>query len=141
MVPVFNCRVKGGNLDILPYEKVRIQRFVQAMPEGTRLELILRKYKRLVTNDQRGYYWGVVVPILAEYFGHDNKQDMHEDLKIYFNPAQSRINPEDIVGGSTTKLSSENFYGAENSYVKRIVRWAAQEYGINIPDPDEVADL
>jgi hypothetical protein len=141
VTPVFEAEKRGKKLHIPQYVKLRMLKWLDTIKEGTRLEVIIRPAKKRVTNDQRGYYWGVVIPILAEYFGHDNKDDIHEDLKLYFNPIQSRINPDNIVGGSTTSMSANKFYGAENSYVKRIVRWAAQEYGIDIPDPDEVADL
>lgn len=82
----------------------------------------------------------MVIPILADFFGHDNPEDIHEDLKLKFNPIQSKIDSTKKIGGSTTKLSTVDFYSAENSYVERICRWAADEYGIYIPPPKKIEE-
>jgi hypothetical protein len=101
------------------------------------LEIIIRPAKKRVTSDQRRYYFGVVIPILSEYFGYD-KDEAHEALKAEFNPVPSKINPAQQIGGSTVDLSATEFFGDETAYVNRIVRWAAVEHGIDIPAPDEI---
>ena len=137
MIPAFEGTKSNGKLVIPKHVRFRMNRWIETIKDGTSIEIIIRPAKKRVTNDQRGYYWGVVVPIIAEYFGYD-KDEAHEALKAEFNPVPSKINPNQKIGGSTTKLSAEEFYRGETSYVERIVRWAAVEYGIDIPAPNEV---
>jgi len=63
---------------------------------------------------------------------------MHEDLKQKFNPAESKIEPGKMIGGTTTALSTVEFFSAEDSYVERICRWAAMEHSVFIPPPKKV---
>ena len=137
--PIFDCKVIEGQgrktIQYAPGDRDGIIRWIQTFKVGTRLEHIIRKRKKKRTSDQNRYYWGVVIPILADYFGHDNPEDMHEELKELFNPIESKVKPGKIIGGSTTKMSTEEFYVGETSYVERICRWAAMEYQIYIPPP------
>ena len=52
-----------------------------------------------------------------------------------FNPVESKIRPGEEIGGSTTKMSTVEFFSDESSYVERICRWAASEHGIYVPPP------
>ena len=134
-VPIFNGDVVNKKLKLFEHEKQAIARWISTFKNGTKLDIIIRRHSSKRTNDQNAYYWGVVVPILADYFGHDNPEDMHEDLKLEFNPTKSKINPEKVIGGTTTKLSTVDFYSATDSYIERICRWAAMEYAVFIPPP------
>lgn len=141
-IPIFDCKVVQGKdrkaLQYAPGEKEGISRWIQTFKIGQRIDLLIRKHSSKRTNDQNAYYWGVVIPILADYFGHDNPEDMHTDLKERFNPVESKIEPGKIIGGTTTKMSTIEFMAAEDSYVERICRWAAMEYQIYIPPPKKV---
>ena len=134
-VPIFEGHVVDKKLKLLDVEKSAISRWITTFVNGTKLDIIIRKHRSKRTNEQNRYYWGVVIPILADYFGHDNPEDMHEDLKRKFNPVESKVNPGKIIGGTTTKMSTVDFFSAEDSYVERICRWAAMEYSIYIPPP------
>ena len=136
--PIFESHVVKGKLKTLDHVKAAIRRWVSTFKDGTKLEIIIRKATNKRSNEQNKYYWGVVIPILADYFGHDNPNDMHEDLKLEFNPVESKIKPGTKIGGTTTKLSTVDFFSAEDSYIERICRWAASEYGIKIPPPNKV---
>jgi hypothetical protein len=76
---------------------------------------------------------------LAEHFGHDNPEDMHTDLKNKFNPVESKVEPGEMIGGTTTAMSTIEFFSAEDSYIERICRWAITEYQVYIPPPKRVA--
>ena len=137
-IPIFEGNVVDKKLKMLDREKKAMARWCATFPNGTKLDITARKHKSKRTNDQNAYYWGVVVPILCDYFGHDNQEDMHEDLKRLFNPVQSKIDASRFIGGTTTKLSTVEFFCGEESYVERICRWASMEYGIYIPPPKKV---
>ena len=134
--PIFSGFVDRdtGKLTILDYVKESIKRYCITL-KGKEVDIIIRKHRKNRTNDQNSYYWGVVIPILAEYFGYDNAEDLHADLKLKFNPIESKIDPGKMIGGSTAKMSTVEFMAAEDSYVEKICRWAAMEYSIFIPPP------
>ena len=136
-IPIFEGHVVKKKLKLLDHVKKAIALWVGTFKDGTKLDITIRKQKTKRTNLQNRYYWGVVVSILADHFGHDNPEDMHEDLKLEFNPIESKINPAKIIGGTTTKMSTVEFFSADTSYVERICRKAATEWGVYIPPPEK----
>ena len=139
-VPIFEAHAVGGKPKMLEHERKSMLRWVSSFPAGSRLDIVIRKHRNQRTSDQNRYYWGTVVPILADHFGHDHPEDMHEDLKQFFNPVPSKIDPKKMIGGTTTTMTTIDFYSAEDSYIERICRWAAVEHGIYIPPPDRSSE-
>ena len=137
VVPIFEADVVDGKPKILDHVRQAMARWFQTFRTGTHIDIIIRKHRSKRTELQNSYYWSVVVPILALHFGHDNPEDMHEDLKLEHNPIESKITPGKIIGGTTTTLSTVEFMSAEDSYVERICRWAASEHGVYIPPPEK----
>ena len=135
--PIFEAHTVKGKLKMLDHVRAGIKRWISTFADGTKVEITIKKYRKKRTNLQNSYYWAVVIPILADHVGHDNPEDMHEDLKLYFNPIKSKLNPSNKIGGTTTKLSTEEFFSAETSYVERICRWASEQ-GVFIPPPERV---
>ena len=80
------------------------------------------------SSPQNRYYWGICVEILSEHIGF-TPEETHEILKHKF------LNPKEAMGYSiypnTTQLDTREF----NQYIEKIQRWAAQELGCVIPDP------
>jgi len=136
--PIFAGKIIDHDLKFTEREKIAIRRWLATFPNLADVDVTIKKKRKKRTNDQNAYYWGVVIPILSDYFGHDNPEDMHTDLKEEFNPVESKIKPEKKIGGTTTKMSTVEFMASETSYVERICRWAAMEYGIYIPPPKKV---
>ena len=135
ITPTFEAHIKEhGKIKMFPLEQSAMKRWISTFKVGTKLEIIIRKYRSKRTLLQNNYYWGTVIPILSDYFGYE-PEEMHEELKLKFNPVKSKIDPTRMIGGSTTKMSTEEFYCGEQSYVERICRWAAMEYGVYIPPP------
>ena len=121
---------------MLDHIKTAISRWCMTFKTGSHVEIIIRKHREKVTDPQRGYYFGVAIPILANHFGYD-KEEMHEEMKLMFNPIPSKIDPSRTIGGSTTKMSTVEFFSDQDSYVERICRWAASEHGVYIPPPEK----
>lgn len=132
--PIFEGDIIDGTLKLQKHVKDSIARWVRTFKTGTHVDIIIRKHNAKRSNPQNDYYWGVVIPILCNHFGYD-KEEMHSELKEMFNPVESKIIPGKMIGGSTTKLSTVEFFSDENSYVERICRWAASEFGVYIPPP------
>ena len=137
--PVFQGSIVDHKLHTLSRVKAAIRRYLSTFPNGTQIDIVFRKHRSKRSNLQNAYYWSVVVPILAQHFGYDN-EEMHEELKLLFNPIQSKIDPGRKIGGSTKKLSTVEFFSDEDSYVNRIARWGATEHGIYIPPPGEIEE-
>jgi hypothetical protein len=136
VVPIFQGDIlNGGILKVSPPVKREMALYYLTFKPGTRVDIVVRKHSEKRTDLQNQYYWGVVIDILSKHFGYD-PEEMHEELKIMFNPVESKIRPGQIVGGSTTKLSTEEFFSEDQScYIERIRRWSASDHGIYIPDP------
>ena len=137
LTPIFEGDIIDGKLKMQTYVRQSMGRWLRTFKTGSHVEVLIRKHKTKRSNEQNGYYWSVVVSILGDHFGYDS-EEMHEELKVMFNPIQSKIDPERRIGGSTTKLSTVEFFSDESSYVNRICRWAATEYAVYIPAPKEV---
>lgn len=136
-IPIFSGTVdEKGKLDMPRFERASMNRWLSTL-KGQEVDITIRKHKKKRTNDQNAYYFGVVIPILADYFGYDDPETLHAELKLMFNPVESKIRPGEKVGGTTTKMSTIEFMAGDDSYVERICRWAAEEYGIYIPPPEK----
>lgn len=126
----FPGEVKQGNLVL--DNRAKFQHFVKGF-EGKKIEVILRKRKKQRSDPQNRYYWGVVIDILGKTFGYE-PEEMHEALKFKFLQIDSSIQPGLVSVQSTAKLSTAEFM----DYIANIQRWAAQEFKIYLPDPNEV---
>jgi len=128
--PIFTGIIEKGTLTLDNPQRYLVQ--LSAL-NGKKIELILRKRRSQRSLQQNSYYWGVVIEILSKHFGYD-PEEMHEALKFHFLKISSDKSPDLVSVKSTTRLSTDEF----NEYVNRVVRWAAQEYGVFIPDPRQV---
>lgn len=134
--PIFEGLITESNEIYYPAHVIDARkRWLSTFKPGTRVDVVIKKHRKNRTLEQNAYYWGVVIPILADHFGHDNPEDMHEDLKLAFNPVDSKIEFGKKIGGTTTKMSTEEFMVSDTSYVERVCRWAATKYGLYIPPP------
>jgi len=138
-IPIFEADIVEGKLKMLEHVKQAISRWCRTFKTGSHVEIIIRKHRIKRSDEQNRYYWGVVVSILADHFGYE-PEELHEEMKLMFNPIQSKIDPERKIGGSTTKMSTIEFFSDEDSYVERICRWAASEHGVYVPPPEKVEE-
>ena len=136
VVPIFQADIVDGKLKMLDHVKAAISRWCRTFKTGSHVEIVIRKHRAKRSDEQNRYYWGVEIAILSNHFGYD-PEEMHEEMKLMFNPIPSKIDPSRTIGGSTTKMSTVEFFSDEQSYVERIARWAASEHGIYIPPPEK----
>ena len=130
MIPIFRGEVKGGKLKLDNPQSylVELSKF-----EGKRIELTIRQERNVRSLNQNSYYWGVVIEILSDYFGY-TPEELHEELKLKFNPQPSKLDYDKTLGGSTAKLSTAEF----TEYIERIIMWSSTEYQIIIPSADGI---
>jgi hypothetical protein len=85
--------------------------------------------------NQNGYYWGAVLPIIAEHTGH-TPEELHEIHKQMFCPKKRYLMKDGrsvTVSRSTADLNTVEF----TEYLERIRAHWAQD-GVVIPDPVKV---
>jgi len=92
--------------------------------------IVKRKSSRKTrSNEQNKYYWGVVLPLIAQWMG-DTPESTHDALRMLFlkdiSKRLTRIK-------STTELTTSQF----EEYMKNIREYMAIEYNVYIPLPNE----
>lgn len=88
------------------------------------------EFKR--TLPQNDLYWGVYIKILSEEFGM-YPDELHEEFKKMFNAKDSKFNPGEKVGGTTTRLSKKEFI----KFLDNIRIWAQTEHNIILPEGED----
>jgi len=128
MIPVFRGTVNKGVLQV----EARFYPYLASL-EGQKVEIIVRKRRSKRSDQQNRYYWGVVVQILAEHCGY-SPEEMHEALKEKFLGTWERDEHGLVKRKSTTTLSVDEFI----RYTNEVIRWAAENLTVYIPDPQLV---
>ena len=95
--------------------------------------VIIRQHRKQRTTRQGRYYFGVVVPLIAEYCGYE-KQEMHELLAMRF----LRIEDDPVTGSPRRKHTPETNTKEFAEFTESCIRFAA-ELGVYVPAPGEVA--
>jgi hypothetical protein len=85
------------------------------------------------SSNQNRWYWSCIVEMIMREVGYATAEECHEDLKRKFNPIASKLDPEILIGGSTTLLSTKDF----SDYCERICVWALEYFGLDIPRPHQ----
>lgn len=121
--------------EITPNHKLRIfgkktfDTCLLTYPVGQQIEITVGVQKKRRSNPQNAYYWAVPVKLLGDYLGYED-DEIHEALKWQF----LKIEGDPPSVRSTKKLSTTEF----NEYIEKIIRWAALEFQVVIPDPSDV---
>jgi hypothetical protein len=126
--PIFRGNVSRGRVKL-----DNPSRFMEYLAtfEGKRIEFVLRERRTERSNSQNAYYWGVVIVMLSEHTGYST-DEMHDNLKRMF---LGQIDEHGLMRvGSTAKLKTEEF----QEYIAKIVRWAAMDLSLVIPDPRQI---
>jgi len=99
--------------------------------EGKRVTVDLEPWRKSRSAQQNRYYFGVIVAILGEEFGY-TREEMHAALSHRFlGDVDEKTGLMRI--GSTKDLSTAEF----EEHMSRIREWAALNYNIAIPLPNE----
>ena len=103
---------------------------------GHEVEFAPKRHKKNRSPNQNRFYWGVVIPMIAERMGETDPESVHGVLKNELNYYMATIGDKDIrVPQSTAELNTADF----EAYLERVRQWAAQFFTLNIPHPNEVA--
>ena len=81
------------------------------------------------TLSQNSLYWPVYVGIVADHLGYF-PDALHEEYKLMFNPKDSKLVPGAKVGGSTKRMTRQEF----SDYLEKIKIWAFNFAGVVLPE-------
>jgi hypothetical protein len=122
---ILNGKFHFGDKSKLEYDTHRY--------EGKTVELTIKEFKPKRSNQLNQYYWGVVIRLVSDYTGF-SKEETHELLKFKFLKHKVLVGDEWYdTTKSTTKLNNQEMIG----YIEKIQQFAAEEFYIYIPDPNE----
>lgn len=143
--PKFIALIRNGELKVENRES--LAQYIATYKDGTKMELVVKPWRKGRSRQEEKYYHAVVVRMIAEAMDIQD-QEAHEFLKSMFLKVE-----EKTKGGvrfervkSTTELSDKEY----REFWEQCVRWAALptlEGGLNynsglelyIPYPNEVA--
>lgn len=132
MIPIFKAENQNG---LTFRNKCQLMEYLRRMPDL--VDVVIRKPRDLRSHRQNRYYFGVVIPIIAEALGYE-KEDMHEILKSIFLSEDFEFNGEKVkIIKSTSSLNTEEF----ERYLAQVRTWASCDESkprICVPLPNEV---
>jgi hypothetical protein len=131
--PVFHGSVDAaGKLSLSTPIKGLLARHLQTLKDKP-VTVTVKVYRKQRTDRQSRYYFGVVVPLIAEHCGYD-KQEMHELLAMRF----LRVADDPVTGSPRRRHTPETDTKDFSDYVDACIRLAA-ELGVYIPEAGEVS--
>lgn len=137
MEPIITSgRVEGGKL------QVRNRKWLEGRLRKLRdceVSITVERLHATRSLAQNAWYFGVVLAALEDHTGY-GKDELHELMKQMHLPrhraicdGNGEVKGEFVIGGTTTRLNKVEF----GEYCERIRKWAAEQLGVNIPDPNE----
>lgn len=121
----FVGEIQGGR--VLWSDPEGVKAFVAGL-ENERVSISIEKWRPGRSAAQQRYYRGVVVKILADELGWE-PEEMHEHLRQRFLLVEKDGR---TFARSTASLNTADF----GAFVDRVIRWAAIDLHIVIPDPE-----
>lgn len=113
---------------------------------GKECEVEVKKIKKPPTNNQRGYYFSVILPAIQNYFRNEGNyiadltlldRDIRNAIKDRFGLYREEISR---IDGKTHKyyISLSNKDGNlddTRQYIEAVLFWALEDYGLEISNP------
>jgi len=132
IIPVFAVELKDGKMTMVDSEESRYTKFLLSN-EGKYL-LTLKKPVRRRSTPQNAWYWACVLPIIADYIGEEDLEEVDRLMESQHLRTQVSVKGKMYTKvGRCSKLNSHDF----GEYVERVRMWASKELGCAIPDPDK----
>lgn len=129
-IPILRARILDGcviwqGLDEKRWKAAKIHL------NGQDVDISIQKHRKKRSLNQNSFYWGVVLPIIAEAGGFLTVEEAHDAMRLHF--LQKHDGPLPTVR-STTDLSTAEF----EEYLSKIRILAAEMWGAYVPEPHEV---
>ena len=98
---------------------------------GERVDVTLEKHRKTRSNNQNRYFHAVIVPYCSDFTGY-TLEETKDMLKIKFLKVHRDGLPPTIRG--TSDLTTSEF----EDFCSKIRQWMSIDFGVNIPDPNQV---
>lgn len=134
MIPKFHGEIgPDGKVHLGEVYQRRYTDYLAGFKPGDHVYVTLAKGgERQARSDlQNNYYWAVVIEITRQYCGYE-KDEMHDAFGMRFRMMEPVRGMPTIQ--STTTMTTVEF----EEYVETCRRFAATEFGLYIPKPNEV---
>ncbi len=125
---IFFGKIEQGKLKLR--DKARFDMLCSLL-DGREIKVELSEAKKTRSNQQNRWYWGVIIPMIAEHQGCEvwEYEQVHFELKRLILGVQKKGKLEIVK--SSAKMDTLEF----TEYVETVRRWAVKELGVVIPDP------
>lgn len=125
---IFFGRFEEGKLKLR--DKGRLDMLASLM-DKKEVKLEVSEARKTRSSAQNRYYWGVVVPMIAEHQGCEKweHEQVHFDLKRQILGVTKKGKLEIVQ--SSAKMDTLAFM----DFIEAVKRFASKELGLNIPDP------
>ncbi len=135
-IPVWRGTVTpDGHLHLDPADLARRRGYLKSLA-GRPVVVLIKRARPQRSLAQNRWWWGVAVPLIAQTLGYDRHEyeDLHYALvaKCFGLHHDPRL-AQEIPNVRSSSLTVRQF----TDLMEWAVRWAAQEYGIYVPLPDE----
>ena len=141
MATVLDCVVASGRVQdrkLVIRDRRSFDRQIAQLKDTWELEITVQRKRATRSPQANRYWWGVCLHIVSEHTGY-TPDEIHDFAKAKFLPkhlvfadGNGEIVGEHVLGGSTRKLNTTEFY----LFIEQFRQWAAETLDLNIPDPE-----
>lgn len=135
-VPVFHGEVTEDGRVLFDEDERRLRQNYLRQMAGKRVDVTVKVHRNQRSLDQNAWHWGVAIPVIANAIGYDKHEhdDLHYALvaKCFGTHFDEKLK-QDVPNVRSSSLTTAQF----SELMEWEVRWAATEYGIVVPLPNE----
>ena len=136
---VIPARIVGGKLEFTRLNRQKFAESIACMPNGYAMVQVERMYRKRSLL-QNNYYWGVMLPMV-----HEGLKDLGWELSLLqcHEWLMEKFSRETIQNEKTGEMVDITVRSSEQStvqmmaYFEAVSRFAAQELGVIVPQPNE----
>lgn len=129
-LPIFWGNVKNGKLVI--HDQQRLKEYLAGI-KGE-VEITIKRWRPNRTLNQNAYYWAVCLALVADHTGFD-PEEVHQIFEKKFLAYQKPYKGKRYwFYKRCSSLNTAEF----GEYLEKIIRFAGQELGVEIPQPNEI---
>ena len=138
ITPIFEVTIESGQIVWPEGENLRLVKFLYG--RSGKYQLYLKRPLKRRSLAQNNWFHGIILSMIAEAMGEDDLGYVKAVLKAKFLSKEIVLAGKDnqwekiMVIGRTSKLKTDQF----NDFCEKCRKFAAEFYGLNIPDPEEV---
>ncbi len=140
-VPAFYATVSDlGKLELSDTQRKAMARWTRTLA-GQEVEVLVRKRTRRRSSDQNRAWWGLIIPAITAGCDMD-PNSTHDKELVHYGLVEKCFGVErnEKLGVDLPKARSSKLTTKEFSYLMDwAAKWAAEELGIYVPLPDDLA--